>query len=278
MDWTGSVSATAYGVDIGVRVNDPGTLNSILRHLPFGWKPSKPGVVDRLYSVLVIPSSRGRAHRLLYGDRVLLIGTVDLEELLEVFERDVQLYVAEHARRRLFVHAGVVAWAGRALILPGRSQSGKTTLVSELVRVGALYYSDEYAVFDSDGRVHPFAQPLSVREQGAVRKKKLSVAALGGVSGRTSLPVGLVVLAKYEPGRRWSPRRLSPGQGVLELLTHTFSARRNPRAAFKVLGKIVAQAPVIKSPRAEAGEAARRIIELVAKITGQAAPAGRAPE
>jgi hypothetical protein len=34
------------------------------------------------------------------------------------------------------------------------SYSGKTTLVSELIRAGATYYSDEYAVIDERGRVH----------------------------------------------------------------------------------------------------------------------------
>ena len=34
---------------------------------------------------------------------------------------------------------------------------------TELVRAGATYYSDEYAVFDSRGRVHPFAQQLAQR-------------------------------------------------------------------------------------------------------------------
>jgi len=58
----------------------------------------------------------------------------------------------------------VVAWRGRAILLPGRSYVGKSTLVMELVRAGAVYYSDEYAVLDARGRVHPFAQPVALRE------------------------------------------------------------------------------------------------------------------
>jgi hypothetical protein len=34
--------------------------------------------------------------------------------------------------------------------------SGKTTLVKELVKAGATYYSDEYAVLGGDGRVSAF--------------------------------------------------------------------------------------------------------------------------
>ena len=40
---------------------------------------------------------------------------------------ELELWVAEHAVDRVFVHAGVVAFEGRALLLPGRSLSGKTT-------------------------------------------------------------------------------------------------------------------------------------------------------
>jgi hypothetical protein len=63
--------------------------------------------------------------------------------------------VAENARRWIFVHAGVVAWRGQAIVIPGATQSGKTSLVAALVRAGAEYFSDEYAVFDARGRVHP---------------------------------------------------------------------------------------------------------------------------
>jgi len=83
--------------------------------------------------------------------------------VFEAFETDLQLYVAEMAPRRLFVHAGVVGWRGQAIIIPGRTFTGKTTLVAALVKAGATYYSDEYAVLDVRGRVHPYARPLGIR-------------------------------------------------------------------------------------------------------------------
>jgi uridine kinase len=41
------------------------------------------------------------------------------------------------------------------IAIPGRSFSGKTSLVTALVRAGAVYYSDEFAVIDRDGLVRP---------------------------------------------------------------------------------------------------------------------------
>src|SRR5262245_11510226 len=58
------------------------------------------------------------------------------------------------------VHSGVVAHDGGAVLLPGSTGSGKSTLVAELVRRGALYLSDEYALVDGAGDVHPYPRSL----------------------------------------------------------------------------------------------------------------------
>jgi hypothetical protein len=62
------------------------------------------------------------------------------------------------------VHSGVVAHDGRAILLPGPTHAGKSTLVAELVRLGAPYFSDEYALIDADGRVHPYPRPMLLRD------------------------------------------------------------------------------------------------------------------
>src|ERR671929_229610 len=87
-------------------------------------------------------------------------------------------------------HAGVVGWQGRAILIPGRSFSGKSTLVAALVRAGATYYSDEFAVLDERGRVHPFPKKLSMRLEGSARPRFAPVEELGGRRGTTPLRVG----------------------------------------------------------------------------------------
>ncbi|HEX8737900.1 MAG TPA: hypothetical protein VF721_21390, partial [Pyrinomonadaceae bacterium] len=84
-------------------------------------------------------------------------------DVLRGFETQLRLTVAEYAPERVFVHAGVVAWKDLAIVIPARSFQGKTSLVAELVRRGAVYYSDEYAIFDLEGCVHPFPKTLSIR-------------------------------------------------------------------------------------------------------------------
>lgn len=179
---------------------------------------------------------------------------------MEKFESDLQLYVAERAPRRIFVHAGVVGWKGRAVVIPGRSLSGKTTLVAELVRAGADYYSDEYAVIDRDGRVHPYARPLAVREGVGLRQTRRTVEEFEGRAGEGPLPVGLVVVSRYERGASWRPRPLTPGECVLELLSNTVPARRSPTRAMSVLTKAAAGTDACAGPRGEAAVVAQAVM------------------
>ncbi len=206
--------------------------------------------------------ARGGVRRLglLYGDILRLARSTDAEEILEAFEADLKLYVAEAARHRVFVHAGVVGWRGRAILIPGRSFSGKTSLVAELVRAGASFYSDEYAVLDARGRVHPYAKPLAVRVESTQRQRRLTVEALGGVAGGKPLPVGLVVVSEYRAGARWRPRTLTPGQGLLALLSNTVAVRRQPEASLGALREAVARARILKSKRGEAVGVAASIL------------------
>src|SRR5262249_6714881 len=158
--------------------------------------------------------------------------------------------VAVKARHRLFVHAGVVGWRGRAIMVPGRSMTGKTVLVEALVRAGATYYSDDYAILDTRGCVYPYAKPLSLRENGGVIRRHLPVESLGGRCGTKPLPVGLVVVTRYEAGACWRPRRLWPGQAVLALLDHTLLARSRPELTLETMQQVInSGAMVLKSKR-----------------------------
>jgi hypothetical protein len=259
-------SISSYGASIGIRVSEPSALPALLERLPPGWQARKARTVERLYS-LVVGGQDGRVRRLnvLYGDWELLARTRDLDEALDRFAADVQLHVAERAQRRVFVHAGVVGWQGRAIVIPGRSFSGKTTLVEELVRAGATYYSDDYAVFDARGRVHPFPRQLGIRRNGTYAQERHSVESLGGVAGKGSLPVGLVVVTQYDAGvQGWRPRSLSAGKGVLELLGHAVAARRKPDEVLEALQRGTAHARVLKGRRGEAKRVAAKILEAAA--------------
>jgi len=188
---------------------------------------------------------------------------MNLEELYAALESDMDFYLAQAARQKLFVHAGVVAWKGRAIVIPGRSQSGKTTLVRAFLQAGASYYSDEYAVFDRRGRVYPFPRPLSIRGDSGQIRSRLSAESLGCQTGTDPLPVGLVTFTRYKAGSRWKPKALSAGRGTLGLLANTLAARNQPDRALATLGRVARQAPVLTGTRGEADETVASIFRLL---------------
>ncbi|HKC63344.1 MAG TPA: hypothetical protein VKB86_06890 [Pyrinomonadaceae bacterium] len=250
---------------VGIRVNRAEALETIKKYLPPDWKPAtRSSVVERLYSIVVGGAGGARpgvrTFNLLYSDAARISRSLNLDEVLERFEDDLKLFVAETTRRRVFVHAGVVGWNGKAIVIPGRSFTGKTTLVAELVRQGATYYSDEYAVLDERGCVHPYLRPLSIRDSVSGKVQRVNADKLGGVHGRKPLPVGLVVVSNYREGARWRPRKLSAGQGALAMFANTVPARRRPEAALSVFREIVPHAQILKGVRGEARETVNYIL------------------
>src|ERR1700704_5270497 len=224
LDWAEGLALSAFGVRAGVRVNESGALPHILPLLPPGWKKSRTVIVERLYSLVVAQDSeRAGVRRLhvLYRDSMRIARDARLNQVLAALETDLHRYTAEAASDMTFLHAGVVGWQGRAIVLPGRSLSGKTTLVREMLRLGATYYSDEFAVVDNAGLVHPFARPLGIREDASYAQTKYTAERLGAASGVKPLPMGMAVICKYEAGAPWQPAPLSQGQGTLELLANS---------------------------------------------------------
>jgi hypothetical protein len=264
LGWTDGLAIVSYGVHVGIRVNERSALERIKKLLPHGWKPASSPIVEKLFSVYLGgagPRANVRRFSLLYGGLERLLRTHDNEQIFATLESNLRLTIAEAARRRIFVHAGAVGWNGQAIVIPGRSFSGKTTLVAELVRAGATYYSDEYAVLDNQGRLHPFPKPLSIRENGTAEQTDYPVEALGGKAGKKPLPVGLVVISDYKAGARWRPQALSAGQGTLEILAHTISARRQPEVALSTLHQVASRASVLKGKRGEA----RQVVDSILK-------------
>jgi hypothetical protein len=278
LGWAAGLVFVCHGARLGIRSTDPGVLGRIGRHLPPGWRPAVSPVVDGLYSLVVGgdgASSRVRRYHLLYVNAARLARTLELEVALEALESDLHFQVALTARRRLFVHAGVVAWRGRAIVIPGESGSGKSSLVAALVRAGAAYYSDEYAVLDGCGRVHPYARPLALRPEGVSDRPSIKVMPeeLGGRAGTRPLPVALVVATAYRAGSRWRPRVLSPAEGVLALLEHTVLARARPELALGTLHHVVATATTLRGVRGEAEDTVRLLLDRMSATAEPAAPA-----
>ena len=265
LGWQAGFAFRAYGVDVGVRTNFPELVDKIKKLLPLDSVFLEDGsAVDFLFSVVWDEEKQGISEFYRNAEKQICYG--DFNERLDQLESHLRLTIAEFAPNLVFVHAGAVGWNEKAIIIPGSSFSGKTTSTAELVRAGAVYYSDEYAIFDENGFLLAFPKPLSIRESWAAGKQvDKHVEAIGGRQGREPLRVSGVIVTRFEAGAVWQPRQLSSGQGVLELLAHTVSARTNPQLALKILPKAVENALILQSSRGDASSVAQAVLDVFEK-------------
>lgn len=182
------------------------------------------------------------------------------------------------APARFFVHAGVVAWKGRALILPGLSQAGKSTLVLALLQAGAAFLSDELLVFDPARRVaEPFARAVKIRDvcvpyfeawrpwfTGEGEGRFLDPAADGlRFAPEAGVPPAAVVLPRWDPEGSGRPERISRGEAYLGLAASALNFGSHRTSSLDHLGAICSDARTFTMAWREPHAAAARILEAV---------------
>src|SRR5262245_45175907 len=136
LGWAAGANGRCLDLRVGVRTSQAGALDGAIGRLPPGWSAGRGRVADRLYSLVVGgpgPRPGVRRMHLVYADAALLARTAEGDAALDALESDARLFVAEHTRRRVFVHAGAVGWRGRAIVVAGASHTGKSRLVEALV-------------------------------------------------------------------------------------------------------------------------------------------------
>jgi hypothetical protein len=256
-----SLHCTSFGVSFQLAAESDCVLASMFACAPLGTQvcaPSSPAI--RQFTLL---SPRGTVGFRLAVDDKTIAEDGALQPALDRFARDLMVHVANYAPDRVFLHAGVVGWQDRALLLPGTGFAGKTTLVAELVRAGAIYYSDEYAVLDQHGRVYPYPRDLQMRLAGSPQQSAVAVEHLTGTVGTSPLSVSRVVFTEYRESGHWSPEPVSAGMAVLEMLRHTIPVQRTPARVMATLAKMMETATAVRSERGEASEAANSLLTAI---------------
>lgn len=258
-----------------IRTPDPATRALVAERLRPASGRRPPHAAEVRYAIEVGRGGPVTLHRRAHGVAapVRVAATEDVPALLDALESDVHFQVATAASPEVFVHAGVVGWRGRAILIPGRSMSGKSSLVLALVRCGATYYSDEYAVLGRTGRVRPYPKALTLRTVGDGKTSPIETRDPGAPP---AIPVRLVVVTAYRSGARWRARRLTAGEAALALIDNTVAVRARPRAALAAVSRAVAGALAIASPRDEAVRVAPLLLRrLDAWARGERAPLTR---
>jgi hypothetical protein len=252
----------SHGVQLDIEVQDEGIHSAVEAILPPGWLASDKFPED---GHLTIATGSGGLYDVLV-DAVPVALDMTAEVAVHAIDAEICAKVALLSRSGIFVHAGVVEVAQRALVIPGPSFSGKSSLVAALVAAGATYFSDEFAVIDSDGLVRPYARPLSLRRHDARYGEKITVESMGGRAGTQPTPVGLIAVTSYVPDGHWEPQRRSSGAGAIALLSNAVAARSRPEETMRAVNRAASQAVVLEGARGDAVNAAASLMRAFAGL------------
>ncbi len=254
----------SFGVKIGFSTNSVEALEAVKQavgiYLPDCFKEIEKTETEHNFLFVWNKSERDSLYK--NGERIF--SRERRETSVESAASRIRLTVAEFAAKRVFIHAGVIARKGKAVIIPGRSFYGKTALTVALVKRGAIYYSDEYAILDAEGFLHPFPKMLSVRGEIDDHKQiDYPVEKFGGTAGTEKIPVGMVLITQYKARARWNPKILSPANGVIEMLQHTIPIRQNPQFTLEVINKIAKESVFVKSKRGDVSKIADLVLHFI---------------
>lgn len=240
----------SFGVTVEVR-GLPADDASWARLLPPGWRPSSSEPTLTLEAA----SGAGAGYREVGGEWVPADGD---DFLVRALERRIREHLALVAPGWVFIHAGVVAGPAGAVLIPGRSFTGKTTLVGEFLRSGWSYCSDEYAVLDAAGRVHPYPRPLSVRD--ADGRISLDPARLGAPVSAGPLPAAAILRLPYEPDGGFAVALGEPGEAMVTLIENAIAARSRHAEVMAATARVARAAAFLTGRRADAAEAVERLL------------------
>jgi hypothetical protein len=155
------------------------------------------------------------------------------------------------------VHASAASLGGRGILFPASMDSGKTTLVSGLVRDGFSYLSDEAGLIDpATGLLHPFAKPLWMEARTLnllpglatslprghlwMMKKNFHIAPDELRPGAIGEPceVAYVIAPHYADGATTHIEPISKAEALMLLAENSFNVSSFGSGGFEALAKV----------------------------------------
>jgi hypothetical protein len=175
--------------------------------------------------------------------------------------------VLRNLRGLYAVHAGVVQVGDEAVVLPGMTHAGKSSLVAALLERGATYFSDEYALIDAQGRVHPYPRPLLVRSGTSEQVPKVAEE-YGARTGAAAVRLGWILALAYDPEQDSRLEPVPQSAGVLLMLGNTPHVLAEKPEMIEAFQNAAAGARCYQGYRGDASEAAEKILHLMQANSG----------
>lgn len=201
-------------------------------------------------------------------------GAEDLTLAVRAFHHELMHGVMLRARRYFYVHAAVAELDGGAVVLPGLSRAGKSTVVLALVRAGARLLSDELLVFDPEAReCLAFPRAIKVRDEcvpyfgdlagrfvGEGEGRFVPFDALGEGAVAARAPVRAVAVPRWQRSGSTELSAIRPGQALLELTSSALNFGTHGPASLDALTAVVRGARAFRLAWRDPGRAAELLL------------------
>jgi hypothetical protein len=198
----------------------------------------------------------------LTGDGVVLSSAPDPIEIVGNLIQAIDKTIVENLTTLRAVHAGVVVWREQAMLFPGSTHAGKSTLVAELLRRGATYFSDEYAMVDPEGFVHPYPRPLLMR-YGSPDQRPMLASERNAEIGENAAPISWIFALQYDPRAALTLKEVPQSLALVFLLGNTPHALEQSPDMVSTFRRAVSGARCFAGNRNDAEEAVDQILQLV---------------
>jgi hypothetical protein len=185
-----------------------------------------PSDAKPVYTIDVVREGNGFAMR--SSDTVLLEGD-DVAPLMPLLKEEIITGFMRARPELLWLHAGVAEHSGCAVIIPGMSGTGKTTVVTRLLLEGWRLMSDDVApismltdaVFSfpqrPSRRIYP-GRTVTEEEVGSLERETITLRTEQLCRNPTS--ISAIVFPSFDAAAATHIQRLDRGTAALELLRH----------------------------------------------------------
>jgi len=199
----------------------------------------------------------------LYREGRLLYDGDSPGQLANQLMSDTLYHLADKSRGGMLIHAAAACRGGRALLMPGTTGAGKSSLSVWLMQNGFEYLTDELIyVGIGSNTVHGFVRPLNIktRAREAVSRRfdfdanqdailtcpqavLVSPERVGAVAHSDVQSLGAILFPRFDADAKLTLRRLSPAQAGLRLMSCLINARNLDGHGFPEATRIARRVP-----------------------------------
>ena len=197
--------------------------------------------------------------------------------ILEYLEYRIYTMLIDRFNDYYLIHAGVVARDDKAILLPGSSGGGKTTLIAGLLKNGFRYLTDEIGIIDPHTlRVYPFPKSLNMKigslslfdnfepEMEVIKKNEISIKekihhvfvnkdSVQAID--EPVDVGDIVFVQYNPDEKSTLAPVSRVNAIFKLAKCSFNHYRFKKEGIDILDNLVRGCQCYQLRFAQIGEA-----------------------